>query len=523
MTPAHGRYHGTGWVIDLSQGEVVEADRLTSIHETWHDRLQFTTMYGLLVQVLWSVADASGERGWLKQANTLLAGAVRTHEEFAAWMTEQLAGPALPSLRASYPDYAAHADRARQRLQLTDDPYTLIHALNALYRSCMQPSAIAETIAADPAVPLERMTLASFSRTARPDHRLRVLTARLRTHGWDTVPRDTGLHTVRDYADQDDDAWEEVNRVFYDRCAQLLTEAGCPTLPYEGQLAHVERLHAHAIQTIDRPIRLVPASASSLGHQTDADVVLRSMESEQLRLRAVIPATVADAEAPISSLVSGRGAGRHLFLAIRPSPRVRSAYVLDGAPIPHRRHLALLRSSVADIGRRVVLLDVTGRAPADFLAVGLPVVTSISMAALSDDEVRERWGPLLTVDRSTVLVDLSPTRHLRLWLTGDSHRLRYALARYQATGRTVIALVWQLHLDAGATSRLHIALVTPAYAAAFEVWLDSHVHLRERTERDDDLTDRHEVLLSMTIGHLLAEEPTFDFQAFDEREEPSNE
>jgi len=139
MTSAHGRYHGTGWVIDLSQGDVAEADRLTSIHEMWHDRLQFTTMYGLLVQVLWSMADASGEQRWSEQANSLLAGAVRTHEEFAAWMTEQLAGPALASLRAGYPDYAAHADRARQRLRLTDETYTLIHALNAVYAPVCSP------------------------------------------------------------------------------------------------------------------------------------------------------------------------------------------------------------------------------------------------------------------------------------------------------------------------------------------------------------------------------------------------
>ena len=268
---------------------------------------------------------------------------------------------------------------------------------------------------------------------------MRILTAALQTHGWGAVPRDTGLRTVRDYADQDDDAWEEVNRVFYDRCVHLLTEAGCPTLPYEGQRAHVERLRAHAVATIGRPIRLVPATASTLDHQTDADVVLRSSESEQLRLRAAMPATVVGAETPVGSLVSGRGAGRHLFLAIRPARRVRSAYVLAGDPLSDGRHLALLRSSVADTGRKVVLLDVTGRPPADLLTAGLPVVTSVSMAALADDEVRKRWGPLLTVDGSTVLVDLSPTRHLRLWLDGNGHRLRYAVTDYRASDRTVVA------------------------------------------------------------------------------------
>jgi hypothetical protein len=94
---AHARYHGAGWVVDLSNRNVPEADRLTTIHETWHNRLQFTTIYGLLVQVLWAMSDASGDARWSAQADALLDGAVRSHEEFAAWMTERLAGEALPA------------------------------------------------------------------------------------------------------------------------------------------------------------------------------------------------------------------------------------------------------------------------------------------------------------------------------------------------------------------------------------------------------------------------------------------
>jgi hypothetical protein len=135
------------------------------------------------------------------------------------------------------------------------------------------------------------------------------------------------------------------------------------------------------------------------------------------------------------------------------------------------------------------------------------------MAALADDVVRARWSALLTVNTSTVLVDLSPTRHLRLWLGMEQHLLRHGIVRYQAADRTVVALVWQLATAAGSTSRLHIAVTTPTYAAALEVWLDSHPHLRARAVREDELADRNEELLSATMGHLLAEEPFFDFQA----------
>src|SRR4051794_22036054 len=115
MREASGRYHGAGWVADLSQGRLGPAARLGTIHQAMHDRLQFTTMYGLLVQVLWAVGDATGEPSWTERADEMLLGAARVHEEFASWMTEQLAGPGISQLRNAYPAYAGHADRATGR------------------------------------------------------------------------------------------------------------------------------------------------------------------------------------------------------------------------------------------------------------------------------------------------------------------------------------------------------------------------------------------------------------------------
>ena len=64
-----GRYHWGGWTVDLSGDG---AGRMASIHEAWHDRLQFTTIYGLLVQHLWSVGDAAGDPRWTRRGDDLL-------------------------------------------------------------------------------------------------------------------------------------------------------------------------------------------------------------------------------------------------------------------------------------------------------------------------------------------------------------------------------------------------------------------------------------------------------------------
>lgn len=494
----------------------MEADRLTSIHEAWHDRLQFTTIYGLLIQVLWAMGDASGDDRWSLQADALLDGAIRTHEEFASWMTELLAGPARASLRTGYPLYAGHADRARQRIALSGSDYVLAHAINAVYRTAMQPAMVAAAVGGPSPRRLEQMTAAAFPRTARPDHRLRVLSSQLRRHGWGDALASVsgGLHTIQDYADQADDVWEHVSRCFYERCVTLLRQAGCETLPYEGQLAYADALHERAVGTIGSSIRLVPASASTEGSQSDADVVLRAVEAERLKLRTPLPATMLGPDTAPAVLISGRGDAKHLFVAIRPTARVRTQYILDRPLTSPGRFVALVRSSQRTDGpRTVAVLDVTDRPVAELTAAGVPVLTSISMSALADDSVRSRWAALLSVGASTVLVDVSPTRHLRLWLSTPNHLLRYAIVRYQAADRIVVAVVWQLSTPSGARSRLHIAITTPTYAAALEVWLDSHPDLRACAVRDDSLADQHETLLTTTIGHLLAEEPYFDFQA----------
>ncbi|MGY1838120.1 MULTISPECIES: hypothetical protein [unclassified Modestobacter] len=512
MQDAHGRYHGTGWVIDLSADRLGPAARLVTVHEAWHDRLQFTTMYGLLIQVLWAVGQALNSAHETQRADQLLLGAARTHEEFASWMTEQLAGPLLGDLRQAYPTYAEHARRATERVGTHSSDYARMHAINAFYRACMQSAEAAEAASR----PLAELSAGSFARSARPDHRLRILAAAVRAQGWGPVATAGRSLTVEDYANEHDRAWEAVARDYYGRCANLLTAGGCPTLPYEGQLLRVEDLHERAVEQVGGPIRLVPASASTEGLQADEDVVLRAMESETVRVRAVQSCTVLDRATAPEELAAGRGTGRHLFLAIRPAARLARLYEPLGAAMPTGPHTAVLRGTTHRGGQRVVtMLDVSDRPPADVCAPGLPIVTNISMRSLADDATRTRWAPLLSTVSSTVLVDLSPTRHLRLWLTGGTHTAQYALVRYQAAEREVTAVIWQLASESGGRSRLHIAVVSPTFPAALEVWIAAQPDLAAVLRRCDELADGHEELLGLTMGHLLAEEGIFDFLAGD--------
>lgn len=496
-----GRYHWGGWTVDLS-GE--GAGRMASIHEAWHDRLQFTTIYGLLVQHLWSVGDATGDPRWNRRGDDLLLGAQRTHEEFASVMTEQTSAGLAGQLRAEYPLYARYADRARQRAGAADE-YVFLHRVNALYRACMQPED-----AVGFARHLGELTAAAVPRQARPDHRLAVLTAAVRADGWNAGVQGQGpSRTIRDYADEGDAAWDQASRAAYDWCARLLREQGCPTLPYEGQLEHVEKMNQLAVAAAGGPVRLVPATAATDDREGDTDVVMRAFESETVTFGTPVTWLVADAGTSLSDMVSGRGGGTHLFVCVRPVGRVPPE-AANGAGAD----MVLVRSTfrAKDGMLRCAALDVTEAGPDPVLAVGVPVITSISMRSLASKDLRDRWAPLLERHASTVLVDLSLARHLRLWLTGSAARARYGLGRYSARGREAVAIGLRVESPAG-SSRLHLAVVSPSYAAAFEVWLAETPDVGAHATRDDSLLDENEPLITVTMGHLLAEEPRFDFKA----------
>ena len=114
-------------------------------------------------------------------------------------------------------------------------------------------------------------------------------------------------------------------------------------------------------------------------------------------------------------MVSGRGGDAHLFVCIRPAGRMPPE-----AADPSRSDMVLVHSTFrAEDGiLRSAVLDITGTGPDPVLAAGVPVITSVSMRSLASTDLRETWAPLLEPHASTVLVDLSLARHLRLWLAG---------------------------------------------------------------------------------------------------------
>lgn len=489
--PPRGIYHGRGWTVDVGEDAEADAVVVASIHEAMHDRLQMTTAYGLLLDRIETEQAASG----IAEARAAGRGCTRTHEEFATWLSCISAGWTAERLRAAFPLYERHLERADRRVRALAGPYLGMHATQAVARSCMQSPAAAKIVATGD---LGAEDFARLTRQHRPDWRLVRLEAAIERHGWGPLNDWPGRSSQLEpelFAEENDAEWGELSRAAYDWCARLLVEAGCPTLPYDGHLPFVGAG------------RLSAAAHTSM---SSSRVALMSVESEAIVLGDLLPAVVLPPGTALDEMLAGGERQGHLFLAIRPHERVVSQYGLLDSELPRSEHLAMLRCQRDD--GTVELLDVSDTDPARLIETA-PIVTSVSMTSADRPEISDRWGPILRPGVATVLADQRLSVNLPRWLEPAGRRLRYGVFGVETHVGWVRVLAFRVESDTGSRSRTYLTPVPRLYGAGLRLMLAEMPELAGRTLVDLSIADEPDVRVS--IAHILLEERRFDLRAGD--------
>ena len=504
---AHGVFHPRGWHIEVGSDAGSDLTAVASMHEAAHERLQHTTLWGWLIQLSFAYAEVTGEDTPRATAISMLAACRHVHEQFATFTSMITGSLRAENLADEYPAYADHARRAQSAVAGIGSLYHQLHAVRAIARACMQPMRLAELI---DVTGVPNLTMAAMDRSMRPDYRLSVLTRSLREAGWGEVPSRLAVDVpLQEFAEFGDDNFTAVDSWYYGRAALLLRKAGMPTLEHDAQVPIVSALHRSLeIQT-----------GTSLGYfrsgepseDDDLDVVIGAHESETIALRPPLSAVFVPEDTPHEALTSGEDA-LHLFVALRPSARVSAQYTLD-----HEwptEQAAVLRMVAAVNGQRtVVLKDVTATDPASLTALGVPLIVSASWRSTADEAVMEKWRPVMTQANSTVLCDLSVSRHIISWIETGARYLQYTIAGFQTPWGLVRCLVFRMTDGGSGRSRLHLAIGSRPYLRAFDMWVEEHPRFRGRAERSDNILDEHGSLVEITLNHVLAEERLFGLDA----------
>lgn len=507
----YGLFHPFGWEVDVGSDAGGAAAAMASMHESMHDRLQQTTIWGCTISLLFAVAESGGDEQARSTAMGMLAACRDTHEQFATWVAMAAARMRPEDFRPHYPRYFRYASRAESAVASVPGIYLRLHAAQAIARACMQSATLAGMIADG----VGSLRLSQMDRSMRPDYRLSVLSKQLREFGWGELPaKGRADMSLEEFAEGDDPDWLEVNQAFYRRTEDLLNSAGLPTLELDSHLPYVAAAQRRAVSDAGGPIGLRSAGMSSSAADGDVkDTVIFSFESEKLSIGPKLQAEVLPRGTDPLEMLAGDSTHAHLFLVIRPAHRLALHY--EPAPNLGPGHVAVLRRIVGDINeRRAQLLDVSGHTPESLAALRVPLITSISMRSLADEPTAAQWRPLLSPQTSTVLCDLSPSAHIISWLDNPDHLLKFSIIGKQTRVGLVRCLLFALETHTG-RSRLFLNVISRIFARSFDFWIAEHPRFGERAIRDDTLATGNDQLLDYTLAHLVAEERQFDFDAGD--------
>jgi hypothetical protein len=508
---AHGLFHPFGWEVDVGSDAGGAAAAMASMHESMHDRLQQTTIWGCTISLLFAIAESTRDEQAQSTAMGMLAACRDTHEQFATWVAMVVARMRPEDLRPQYPRYFRYANRAERAVASVPGIYLRLHAAQAIARACMQPTALAGLIGDGVGL----LRLPQMDRSMRPDYRLAVLVKRLAESGWGELPANGRVDMpLEEFAENDDPDWLEVNQWFHRRAEYLLNGAGLPTLELDNHIPHVVAAQRQAVTDAGGPIGLRTADMSSSAADDGAkDTVMFSLESEKLNIGPKLQAEILPRDTDPLAMLAGDSSHAHLFLAIRPVHRLALHY--EPAPPSSSGQVALLRRIVGNgDDRRVQLLDVSGHPPESLTGLQVPLITSISMRSLADEPTAARWRPLLRRQTSTVLCDLRPSAHIINWLDNPDHLLKFSIIGKQTHVGLVRCLLFAMETRTG-QSRLFLNVISRIFARGFDFWIAEHPRFSERAFRDDTLATANDQLLDYTLAHLVTEERQFDFDAGD--------
>ena len=409
-----------------------------------------------------------------------LAGLIKrtrtAHESFATFASLLVVGRGSEAadLLAGYPVYREYRRLAQELLIGLTGPFFRSAATNAIFRLCLQPSALERVV---------EHGLASFTPDALderdcPDRRfhaardlatpgfwkttLAELAERLATDPlWPTLEAHRrGEVSYERTCSRDFDAIESaLVQNIYAIMAAALDRSGMASLPFDGHQPLTAALVAAAERMlppgpVKYPLRAATPEALTLDAVNRETIVHYADERYVLRPKGLEARLVQLGDLPQEDwhrFVSGPDSLPHLFLVARQASRVLLHYTLEDKarawlenlgdePIVFLRHrchgtagIPLVEMAVLDGPQELFAVQTWA------VANNLPIYANLSLTTVAVTRWRKVWlDPLRTLTGLTTLLDLSPFVYLDRWTVEDYLPPEFIANRlnHDAAGRT---------------------------------------------------------------------------------------
>lgn len=541
-----GSFNHASWQIKNVVDSASSAARLTSIHESLHNELNQATAYGLVLQIIAYLSRETQEERYQKLLADLVKRCRTTHEIYATYLSTIIVTNTkdnhitVETLLAPYPDYFPYYSNGVYLTKYFNGRYLKQHALLSLIRICFQSTTIINYFVEHLAAPqLGKIPFQEF-----PDSRLTFFSKQLDQDFWqkaldefyeahadeafvialkanEVAPSYLGYNEL--IQEENDTLSAKLIQVFESHLQALLLSHQQNTLIGAAHLEYLDSLYQQA----DLLFPFSKAKTPLLPNPKPFDENLHSLSNFENEI-LVISETPFEGHfhhlsdfktADWPKFSSGTGENEHFFISIRLKERLLTQYSFT-----EQEKLRLetfnqdlficLRRSLVKAGKRMVefLLIETPEQLMELhqLTPTIRKLCSTSMLAFADKDWNEQWQHVLQkTTRNTLLFNLSPFR-----------QLMNSFDQFQATlyQKVLITVGEETHTVLCFCGILNEDTLLLYLMPCSELACNSTItFIRQYLDQDKfiehaSFTERFSWDLRVIIGHLLREEPSFDFR-----------
>jgi len=508
---------------------------MASLHEAYHGFLNDSTAFGTLLHMVGQLCrELTDELRYATLLDALIDQAVEVHESYATYVSLFLVGRGRPdiTLLDPYPTYTGHFAAAEDLARSMPNPVLRFQLVQSVVRAAMQSDCLRNFVSEPPS----EWSAAWVKPVEHPNARFDLLRsapllADFAEHfrSWSASQSNEQLREILDargFEGYDkliearmDVATDTIGMVFYDFFRDYLRASGYSCLDFNGHQA----LTNSVLATVDAflPSERRGRSMRAAPEGSVLEDLLVGFADERL---VVTPGRVPGSWFWLDTLPDdlwGKlvvGATPHTLITVRPWVRVCNQYEFGDVSIEPSDDcgaVVALRRMVVEDGRPTIIEHALVRTPAQLkhlislLEDKGPVLASCSMSVLTSPKWTDRWWSVIeTVGFTSVLVDLNPFVHLRTWASQDSFDTIFTVINMTDRDRKHVVFIFSPETDEKLT---FVAPCSSIISSALKVEL-SRLNVKGQRFREDS-TVLNQDLLSLTLSHLLREEPWFDFSA----------
>lgn len=536
-----GIYNHSYWQLLLEDNNQLPLGNvLSSIHESLHDDLNTSTLYGNILMILKYLYTETNNAKYNKLLNVLTLNSKDSHEIYATYLSMLILNNTKGVIYSKefnkiFPEYKSYVLMAESLLPGLNNTYVQTHALSSIIKICFQNTMFYE--ACKNFINLNNYKLRTHD---YPDYRLNILSQKITGDFWKNIIKEFEIKNELSSINKIDQADSFYNIMIDDKYTNLSIElskhfelAISKLLSEGNQKSYLEGGHLIDLNKLLNEIdKIAPFTQSrnplklNSNFTHDDSSLLESYENEELKIRhnkynAKVYFLKDIDQNELDSLRNKSDDIIYYYLISRITERLFTQYSFSDKDKSillnlDNKYVNCLRKKI-DINDELIIKLYIIETPNELIQLNkqskIGILSSTSMMLIGIDNWNKKWLEIInTVSNNTYLFDLSPFIHMKRTL--DKYYDKISIHKIDITisnvDRTPMILI-------GKNKKFNSIFIIPCSEMTADIIYDQAVKKlgKDKVFKDMKLFNTYKKILKFSLQNLYEEEIVFNFKALE--------